>query len=318
MKKDHYVLGIDVGGTTVKCGLFDYTGEMTKTWEIPTRKEDGGKNILPDIATSVKKSLAEEGIDLSAVEGAGVVVPGPVVHERFVPRCVNINWGPTEVADDLSALLEGIPVKAANDATAAAIGEHWKGGGRGYNSLMLFTLGTGVGGGIILDGKPWGGAHGTGGEVGHTTVKRGETVQCTCGRYGCLEQYASATGLVRTAKEMLKKSDVPSVLRRQEEKMNAKIIMDAAAAGDEIAIDARERMCKYLALAMGTMASTLDPECFVLGGGVSRAGEILIERIRYYYPRYTFGKPEEVEFRLATLGNDAGMVGAAKLVFGEA
>ena len=308
------IFGIDVGGTTVKCGLFDYNGELLESFEIPTRTEDHGKNILPDIAQAIRNKLAEKEASVADLLGVGIGVPGPVVRESFVPRCVNLGWGGTDVASDLSSLLDGTRVVVANDANAAAMGEYIKGGGKGYNSMMLFTLGTGVGGGIILDGKPLAGAHGTGGEIGHITVNPQETVKCVCGRRGCMEQYASATGLIRVTRLLLEEEDTPSLLRGEDVKLSARTIFDAAEQGDEIADRAIDRMCDALAQAMGTIASTIDPEAFCIGGGVARAGEILIDRIKKHYPKYTFGDPNAIEFVFAKLGNDAGMVGAANLI----
>jgi len=322
---DKHVLGIDVGGTTVKCGLFDTSGELLKKWEIPTDISDGGKNILPDIAASAKAELADTSLlagntsllagNTSLLAGVGIGVPGPVLRESYVPRCVNLGWGSVDVAATLSDLMDGVPVKAANDANLAALGEMWKGGGRGFRSMMLITLGTGVGGGIVLDGKILPGLHGTGGEIGHITVNPSETLQCTCGRYGCLEQYASATGLVRTAKRMLAGQHEPTVLSSCNE-ISAKRIVDAARDKDPVAEKALDEMCDYLAMALGTMASTLDPEAFVIGGGVSRAGQILIDGIKKHFPKYHFVGEGLPEFYLAQLGNDAGIYGAAKLIFG--
>ena len=312
-----FVWGIDVGGTTVKCGLFDYSGELLESFEIPTRKEENGKNILPDIAAAICGKLAEKNAEVSDVMGVGIGVPGPVVRESFVPRCVNLGWGNTDVAAELSTLLDGVKVVVVNDANAAAMGEYWKGGGQGYRSMMLFTLGTGVGGGIILDGKPLAGAHGTGGEIGHITVNRDETAHCACGRCGCMEQYASATGLVRVTNLLLENEQTDSALRGEDVRVTARTILDAAKDGDEIACKAVDIMCEALAHAMGTIASTIDPEAFCIGGGVARAGEIITDGIKKHFPKYTFGDPNDIEFVFAKLGNDAGMYGAAKLILGD-
>ena len=203
MKK--YCFGIDVGGTTVKMGLFTTEGELLDKWEIPTRKEDGGAYILNDVAASVEAKLAEKNIAKEDVAGAGIGVPGPTLDTGYVSICVNLGWKDKNPANELSELLS-IPVKAGNDANVAALGEMWKGGGEGYLDVVLLTLGTGVGGGIIIDGHAVVGAHGAGGEIGHITVRNDETETCGCGRKGCLEQYASATGLVRLTKRYFEKN----------------------------------------------------------------------------------------------------------------
>ena len=207
-----YVFGIDVGGTTVKCGLFDLEGNVLDKWEVPTRKKDGGKYILPDVAASVKKVMEHKGIDAADVEGLGVGVPGPVNEAGQVPVAVNIGWGFVDVAKEMHALT-GLKVQAGNDANVAALGEMWKGGARGCRNVVLATLGTGVGGGIIIGGKVIAGSHGAGGEIGHIHVEDAEEEVCNCGNKGCLEQMASATGIVRLARRHLAASDEPSLLR---------------------------------------------------------------------------------------------------------
>ena len=170
-----YCFGIDIGGTTVKCGLFTTNGELCDKWEIVTRTEDGGKEILPDVAKAICEKMQEKGITREQVTVVGVGVPGPVIKEREVTVAVNLHWGYTMLADELEKLLNGIPVKVGNDANVAALGEMWKGGGEGTRSLIMVTLGTGVGGGIIVDGKIVTGSHGAGGEIGHACVYPSET-----------------------------------------------------------------------------------------------------------------------------------------------
>ena len=198
-----YCFGIDIGGTTVKCGLFTTEGELLEKWEIKTRTEENGKAILPDVAETILKKMEEKGIAKADVIGVGVGVPGPVVKEREVQVAVNLHWGRTMLADVLEELLGQIPVKVGNDANVAALGEMWKGGGEGTQNLIMATLGTGVGGGIIVDGKIVTGAHGAGGEIGHACVDPEETESCNCGNKGCLEQLASATGIVRIGKKIM-------------------------------------------------------------------------------------------------------------------
>lgn len=309
MKK--YCFGIDVGGTTVKMGLFTTEGELLDKWEIPTRKEDGGAYILNDVAASVEAKLAEKNIAKEDVAGAGIGVPGPTLDTGYVSICVNLGWKDKNPANELSELLS-IPVKAGNDANVAALGEMWKGGGEGYLDVVLLTLGTGVGGGIIIDGHAVVGAHGAGGEIGHITVRDDETEACGCGRKGCLEQYASATGLVRLAKRYFEKNTKNSILTGKE--ITAKEVFDAAKAGDAAALEITEEFGAYLGQALVNLAATVDPAVFVIGGGVSKAGDILLETVRKYFYDHAFYGNQKTKITLAILGNDAGIYGAAKQV----
>ena len=311
MKK--YCFGIDVGGTTVKMGLFTPEGELLDKWEIPTRKEDGGSYILNDVAASVEAKLAEKNIAKADVAGAGIGVPGPTLDTGYVSICVNLGWKDKNPANELSELLS-IPVKAGNDANVAALGEMWKGGGEGYLDVVLLTLGTGVGGGIIINGEIAPSHRGVGGELGHITVNPDEEATCNCGNHGCLEQYASATGVVRIAKKLLAASKEESSLRTLET-VTAKDVFDAAKAGDHLAVEAVEVLGKYLGLVVANVALTVDPDVFVIGGGVSKAGQVLIDVITKYY--HKFAKiigDNKAKVVLAKLGNDAGIYGAARMV----
>ena len=307
-----YVFGIDVGGTTVKMGLFQNDGTVVDKWEIPTRTENGGEKVLPDIADAILGKMAEKDIDRKDVAGVGVGVPGPVDGQGIVHRAVNLGWGVFNMEETLSGLLDGMVVKGGNDANVAALGEMWKGGGQGYSNLVAVTLGTGVGGGIIIDGKILTGATGAGGEIGHIHIQDGETDQCGCGNYGCLEEYASATGVVRLAGRTLAASDMDSVLRAGE--VSAKIVFDAVKAGDALAISVAEQFGEYLGKGLAAIAGVVNPEIFVIGGGVSKAGEVLFQYIQPAYQKYVFHGSKDAKFALATLGNDAGIFGAAKLV----
>lgn len=308
-----YCFGIDVGGTTVKMGLFTTEGELLDKWEIPTRKEDGGAYILNDVAASVEAKLAEKNIAKEDVAGAGIGVPGPTLDTGYVSICVNLGWKDKNPANELSELLS-IPVKAGNDANVAALGEMWKGGGEGYLDVVLLTLGTGVGGGIIINGEIAPSHRGVGGELGHITVNPDEEATCNCGNHGCLEQYASATGVVRIAKKLLAASKEESSLRTLET-VTAKDVFDAAKAGDHLAVEAVEVLGKYLGLVVANVALTVDPDVFVIGGGVSKAGQVLIDVITKYY--HNFAKiigDNKAKVVLAKLGNDAGIYGAARMV----
>lgn len=309
MKK--YVFGVDVGGTTVKLGLFDPEGEVKEKWEIPTRKEDNGDHIIADIAESIKEKMSANSIDRMDVVGVGIGVPGPVKEDGTVLLAANLGWGKRNIAMELGELLR-VPVMAGNDANVAALGEMWRGGGRGYKNMVAVTLGTGVGGGIIIGGKIVSGSTGAGGEIGHIHLEDEEPAACGCGGHGCLEQYASATGVVRIAKKKLAFSDTASVLRDKE--ITAKDIWDAVKGGDELAIEVAKVYGEYLGKGLAAVANVVNPDIFVIGGGVSKAGEVLIDYMKPYFEKYVFPGAKNAKFALAVLGNDAGIYGAAKLV----
>lgn len=307
-----YVFGVDVGGTTVKLGLFDINGNVLDKWEIPTRTEDGGKNILPDIAADIKAKMAQKNIVKEDVAGVGVGVPGPVDGNGIVHKAVNLGWGQFNLKEELTGLLDGMRVEGGNDANVAALGEMWKGGGQGHKNLVAVTLGTGVGGGVIINGEIMTGATGAGGEIGHIHVDDHETERCGCGNYGCLEEYASATGIVRLANRALQSSDKDSVLRTGE--VSAKTVFDAVKAGDKLAIEIAGKFGDYLGKGLGIIADVINPEIFVIGGGVSKAGEVLFDYIKPAFEATVFHGCRDTIFALATLGNDAGIYGAAKMV----
>ena len=304
-----YVFGVDIGGTTVKLGFFSTEGELLDKWEITTRKDEGGAYILSDIAASIEEKLSKDGIYKTDIQGIGMGVPGPVKEDGTVLKCVNLGWGVINAAQKLSDLI-GLPVKAGNDANMAALGEYWQGGGKGYENVVMVTLGTGVGGGIIINGKMLAGVNGAGGEIGHMTIDLDEQDVCNCGKKGCLEQYASATGIVRLANRALQTSDKPSTLR-EVKYISAKEIFDAAKSGDNLATELIEEFGKRLGLALANIACVVDPEVFVIGGGVSKAGDILIDATQKYFKEYAFHACRNTKFELATLGNDAGMYGGA-------
>ncbi len=308
----HYGFGIDLGGTTVKLAFFDQEGQMLHKWEIPTDTSESGKRILPDIAAAVLGHLETQQIPKSQVMGIGIAVPGPVLPDGTVNQCVNLGWGVFSIEATLGALT-GLPVKAGNDANVAALGEYWQGGGKGYSSMVMVTLGTGVGGGVILDGKILTGFSGAGGEIGHMTLHREETVPCNCGKYGCVEQYCSATGIVRTAKAYLASTDAPSVLRAVSN-LTCKDVFDAAEAGDPAALALLETVYANTAEFIGNICCIINPEAVVIGGGVSKAGQPLIDGISRHLGRFLFHAASGVHLHLASLGNDAGAIGAFRLI----
>ncbi len=307
-----YVFGVDIGGTTVKLGLFDTDGNVSDKWEIPTRTENSGTNILPDIAKSIQDKMSEKGIDKAEVAGVGVGAPGPVDGDGIIHKAVNLGWGELNLKKELTALLGGMRVEGGNDANVAALGEMWKGGGQGHKNLVAVTLGTGVGGGIIINGKIMTGATGSGGEIGHIHVEDNETEACGCGNYGCLEEYASATGITRLANRKLETSGKASVLRQGE--VSAKAVFDAVKAGDELAIEIAQQFGEYLGKGLAVIAGVINPEIFVIGGGVSKAGEVLFDYIRPSFEKTVFHGCRNTGFALATLGNDAGIYGAARMI----
>ena len=306
-----YCYGVDIGGTTVKMGLFEENGNILDKWEIVTRVEDEGKAILPDIAASILEKTKEHGLEKTDIIGIGAGVPAPVTADGIVNGSANLGWKYKEGKRELEELT-GITSVIGNDANVAALGEMWKGGGAGQKNMVMITLGTGVGGGVIINGRVITGEHGAGGEVGHLCVNYDEQDTCGCGNHGCLEQYASATGIVRLAKKRLERENRETVLKK--ESVTAKDVFDAVKAGDAVAIDVAEEFGNYLASGLMNLAVIADPAVIVIGGGVSKAGEVLIPFIQKPYREKAFFANRDIEFKLATLGNDAGICGSAKMI----
>lgn len=299
MNENALAYGVDVGGTTIKLGLFDGRGSLLRRGSIPTDTSDHGAHILPQIS----KWIRRQDIPLNQISGVGLGVPGPVRRDGTVNRCVNLGWGVVPVAEVLSELLDGVPVRVANDANAAALGECWQGAGREMDSLLLVTLGTGVGGGLVLHGDVVAGAHGSAGEIGHMTVNPDETQPCSCGKRGCLEQYASAGGIVRLAQA--------AGLRVE----SAKEVSDLAAWGNERARAVLEKAGRLLGLALSYAACLVDVDGILIGGGVAAAGEWLLNPVRDAFYANVFHAASSTKLALASLGNDAGLYGAARLVW---
>lgn len=306
-----YCFGVDIGGTTVKMGLFNGAGEIVEKWEIVTRTENEGEAILPDIASSINAKVAEHKIAKEEVLGVGVGVPAPVTSEGIINGSANLGWKYKEAKRELEELT-GLKAEFGNDANVAALGEMWKGGGAGCKNMVMVTLGTGVGGGVIINGKILVGENGAGGEIGHLCVNYEETDHCGCGNCGCLEQYASATGITRLAKKKLANETRQTMLNA--ETVSAKEVFDAVKVGDEVAKEVAEEMGTYLGHALANLAVVADPAVFVIGGGVSKAGEVLLPYIEKPYQEKAFFANKKAKFTLATLGNDAGICGAAKLI----
>lgn len=311
---DSYVFGVDIGGTTVKLGLFSGQGALLDKWEIPTNIQDKGTHILPEVTQAITQKMEQANIAPPQVLGIGLDFPGPVIGDGIVTHCDNLGLERTEVKKEMARLMPDIPnIKVANDANAAALGELHQGGGKGYRSAVMFTLGTGVGGGVILDGSIFSGVNGAAGEVGHITVEHSETELCGCGKCGCLEQYASANGIVRLGKRMLAQCNTPSKLRSMDS-FTAKDICDLAREGEEMARAILDRCCAYLGLAMSYVSCTVDPQVYIVGGGMSRAGAILTDAVRKHYRKFAYHPSTETPVVLAELGNDAGIYGCAGMV----
>ena len=312
-----YAFGIDLGGTTAKIGLFTTSGALLEKWEVATDTSHAGEHILENLAAAVLGKMKEKSIQPEQAEGVGIGVPGPVLDSSIVPIvCANLGgWGERNVSAQLSGLLNGLKVLVGNDANVAALGEIWMGAAKGAKNAVMVTLGTGVGGGVVVNGKVIDGVHGAGGEIGHITVNRHETAVCGCGKRGCLEQYSSATGVVRCMKKLLDENpDTPCVLRGTE--FAAKDVFDAARNGDALAAREVDEMSDTLGMALANIASTVDPEAFLVGGGVARAGDILFAPLNKHFKEYAFKSCREIPIKQASLGNDAGIYGAVRLIVG--
>lgn len=307
-----YAIGVDVGGTTVKIGIFLTAGRLVEKWEIPTVTSEDGSHILPDIAKAVKMRLRTRQIPDSFIEGLGIGVPGPVTGDGVIHKCVNLGWGIFNIEETMSELT-GWRVKAGNDANVAALGEMWQGGGQGYEDVVMVTLGTGVGAGVICGGKMMAGVHGAGGEIGHFCVSDDETEVCGCGKKGCLEQYASANGIARLARKKLAENDVQSALCNYSE-VTAKEVFDEAKNGDTLALELVEDFGKTLGKALSWVSCVIDPAVYVIGGGVSKAGEIVTDVVKKYFEANAFHASRGTEFALAQLGNDAGIYGGVRMI----
>lgn len=310
MKK--YAFGVDIGGTTVKIGLFQTDGKLIEVWEIPTRTEEQGNFILTDIAKSIENKICERKIAKEEVEGIGLGVPGPIDPYGVVQKCVNLGWGILDIEKEMTELT-GLKVKAGNDANVAALGEMWQGGGKGYSNIVMVTLGTGVGGGIVINGHILPGIDGAAGEIGHIPMKDDEEEPCGCGKKGCLEQYASANGIVRMTEQYIKENPQADTTLKKMGTYTSKEIFDEAKKGDQVALRMVDEVGKMLGKALASIACVVNPEAFVIGGGMSKAGDILLDVIQKYFRQYAFHAAKDTVFKQAKLSNKAGVYGAVKL-----
>lgn len=310
-----YAFGVDIGGTAIKLGLFQTDGTLLEKWQIPTRTQEKGRFVLPDVLAAVRKCMDKSGIGWDEVEGIGMGVPGPVDDGGTVLRCVNLGWDVFNVPEKLLQLEPDLcKARVSNDVNAATLGELWKGGAQGHHSAFLVTLGTGIGGGLVVNDEIINGVNGGAGEIGHFCVEPSETERCKCGGHGCLEQYCSATGLLRQAKKALAENRDTVSLMKNNPDLTAKDVCDAAKRGDTLALDLLDGLGHRLGWALTAVAGTADPEVFVIGGGLSNAGEILLDKIEFYYRKYAFHAFRNTPFVLAKLGNDAGIYGCARMI----
>lgn len=310
-----YVFGVDVGGTSVKIGLFTGEGELVEKWSIPTNTDNDGKSILPDIAASIEKKIAEKGLKNEDILGVGMGLPGPVDDKGVIRMAVNLHWKDTfNVEEKLASCFKNaMKVKAGNDANVAALGEAWMGAGKGYKNIVMVTLGTGIGGGVIINGKVVSGTTGAAGEIGHIYTGEDTEEKCNCGHRGCMEQFASATGIVRLLKKELEANpDEETEMRKHP--VNAKEMWEAVKNGDKLSIRVAEQFGKYLGNGLSVVAGVLNPEIIIIGGGVSMSGDVIMPYITKNFKEHVFHASADTVFTRATLGNDGGIYGAAALL----
>lgn len=306
----NYSFGVDLGGTSIKIGLLNDLGKLIYKTEFPTRKENNGECIIPDISQKIHAIIDELGLDFNCISGVGLAVPGIVLADGFLKPCVNINGLSGNIADKLSIAIHNLPVKILNDANAATLGEFYYGSAKGTKNMIFVTLGTGVGGGIVVDGKLLIGANGACGEIGHIKVAEADDDICECGKSGCLERYASATGIVLRTKKLLASTTANSSLRNINN-ITCKDIFDCAINGDALALEAVNLATQKLGKALANVSCVCDPEVIIIGGGVSKAGSILIKHVKKYFNEYALFISENVDIKSAALGNEAGIYGAA-------
>jgi len=311
------IIGIDLGGTTVKFAILSIDGEVQQKWSIETNILDEGSHIVPEIIESINHRLHLYGMKAEDFIGIGMGTPGSVdIEEGTVIGAYNLNWRTLQPVRKQIEEGTGIRFKLDNDANVAALGERWKGAGENDPNVVFMTLGTGVGGGIIMEGQLLHGNGGCAGDIGHVTVEP-HGFECTCGKVGCLETVASATGVVRVARQLSEEYAGNSDLKRRlddGQAISSKDVFVLAEQEDPFALMVVDKVCFYLGLACGNLGNTLNPSSIVLGGGVSAAGEFLRSRVEKYFKEYTFPQVREsTQIKLARLGNDAGVIGAASL-----
>jgi glucokinase len=316
---EQWIVGVDLGGTTTKLAFINLNGEILYKWEIPTDNSNEGQNITTNIANAIDQKLVELKVQKTKLIGIGMGAPGPIDYETgVVLNVVNLGWKDNFPLQESLHSLTGLPVAIENDANCAALGEMWNGAGKGTSDLVCVTLGTGVGGGVIANGNIVRGINGAAGEIGHITSIPFGGAPCNCGKSGCLETIASATGIVRLAEAELSKPESQgqlAVVFAENGKVTAKDVFDCARNDDELAKKILNEVTFHLGFALANIANTLNPEMIVLGGGVSRAGDILLDLVIANFSKYTFSAARDsTHLSLAILGNDAGVIGAAWLI----
>ncbi len=311
----HYV-GLDVGGTTMKAGVVDDQGRPLGSASLPTEAHRGQELGLERMCETIREAVKAAGLTLRDIAAIGVATPGLMdIPAGVILDPPNLRpWRNVPVRDHVARVFDR-PTAFQNDANAAALGEYWAGAGRGASSLVFFTLGTGVGGGVIIDGKVLEGRHSHGAELGHMKIEMTRPRQCGCGRYGCLEAYASATAVVKRTHELLNEHPGPSLLHQRRQRhgeLTARDVFEAAASGDELAGQIVEQTAYYLAVGAMNAMHAIDPDMVVFGGGMTAAGEPFLERIRQHVRELAFPVPaQHTQVRYAQLGTDAGFIGAA-------
>ncbi len=313
-----WIVGVDLGGTTTKLAFITMDGEIVHKWEIPTDNTDEGKNITTNISIAIDEKLKEHGQTKDHLLGIGMGAPGPVNYEEgILLNVVNLGWPNNYPLKNSLETATSLPAAIENDANCAALGEMWMGAGNGAKDLVCVTLGTGVGGGVIAGGKVVQGINGAAGEIGHITAIPFDGAQCNCGKTGCLETVASATGIVRLARTELAKGIQSELTSKMVENntITAKDVFDAARNNDRLAQTVLNEVSFHLGFALASIANTLNPEKIVLGGGVSKAGDILLNPVISNFEKFAFSAVRDsTKLALATLGNDAGVLGAAWLI----
>ncbi|HFZ6814940.1 TPA: ROK family glucokinase [Streptococcus agalactiae] len=312
------LLGIDLGGTTIKFGILTLEGEVQEKWAIETNTLENGRHIVSDIVESLKHRLSLYGLTKDDFLGIGMGSPGAVDRtSKTVTGAFNLNWADTQEVGSVIEKEVGIPFFIDNDANVAALGERWVGAGANNPDVVFVALGTGVGGGVIADGNLIHGVAGAGGEIGHMIVDPENGFTCTCGNKGCLETVASATGVVRVARQLAEQYEGSSAIKAaidNGDTVTSKDIFIAAEDGDKFANSVVERVSRYLGLAAANISNILNPDSVVIGGGVSAAGEFLRSRVEKYFVTFAFPQVKKsTKIKIAELGNDAGIIGAASL-----
>lgn len=312
------LLGIDLGGTTIKFGILTLEGEVQEKWAIETNTLENGRHIVSDIVESLKHRLSLYGLTKDDFLGIGMGSPGAVDRtSKTVTGAFNLNWADTQEVGSVIEKEVGIPFFIDNDANVAALGERWVGAGANNPDVVFVTLGTGVGGGVIADGNLIHGVAGAGGEIGHMIVDPENGFTCTCGNKGCLETVASATGVVRVARQLAEQYEGSSAIKAaidNGDTVTSKDIFIAAEDGDKFANSVVEHVSRYLGLAAANISNILNPDSVVIGGGVSAAGEFLRSRVEKYFVTFAFPQVKKsTKIKIAELGNDAGIIGAASL-----